>query len=54
MATVYKIEVEAVSYWVNFPSEEMLKRIKEAIQKEFEKESHNEFEISNITVVRKS
>ena len=32
MATVYKVEVEVVSHWVNYPEEQMSEMIKEAIK----------------------
>jgi hypothetical protein len=32
MATVYKIEVEIVSDWVNYPKEQISEMVKEAIE----------------------
>lgn len=32
MATVYKIEVEIVSDWVNYPKEQIAEMVKEAIE----------------------
>ena len=59
MATVYKIEVETVSHWINFPPDEIKERIKKAIEKEFGGEGttdypeyHNEFEVTEIDAKR--
>lgn len=59
MATVYKIEVKAVSHWINFPPSEIEARIKKAIEKEFSGEGttdypefHNEFDVTEIDVKR--
>lgn len=64
MATVYKIEIETVSHWINFPPSDMEERIKKAIEKEFggdgttdylvEKECYNEFEVTEIDARRTS
>ncbi len=59
MATVYKIEVEAVSHWINFKPSDIEERIKKAIEKEFGgdgstdyPEFHNEFGVTEIEAKR--
>jgi hypothetical protein len=57
MATVYKIEVKATSHWINFPPDEIEKRIKAAIEDEFiddstHSKSRNEFNVTEINVER--
>lgn len=43
MATIYKIEL--VSYWINYPKEELEKLLQEAVKK-IEAETGNEIKIS--------
>ena len=59
MATVYKIEIEAVSERINFPPSDIEERIKRAIEKEFGGEGttdypefHNTFEVGYIEAER--
>ena len=48
MATVYKVEVEVVSDWANYPEEQMSEMIKEAIKAI----RISKIEVTDIQVVR--
>ena len=55
MATVYKVEVEFVSHWVNYSPEVIEKAFREFINTISEVEhSHNEIDIEKIVVKRKT
>lgn len=52
MATVYKIEIETVSPWVNYPPEQ-IKEMFEKFLEEFEDENtSNKFECTEVKVKR--
>lgn len=53
MATVYKIEVEVVSHWCSYTPTDLGLRIKELLNKEFEKEQSstpNEIEVTEFDI----
>lgn len=55
MATVYKVEIEMVSDWVNYPPETLQEVLKELIESNTDADnSHNEVTVSKIKVERKA
>jgi hypothetical protein len=51
MATVYKIDIEAVSHWISFPEEELKEIIEDKINEVMEEKFYGaEFEVTEIKV----
>lgn len=54
MATVYKIEFELTSHWVNYPPEILEKMLIELIENNMDAENpHNEIDVFDVEIEKK-